>query len=198
MRRIVLFFLFIIPFLAYAQEESTKPQELVIFNLTESGAFTTDEGKDFVVVPFEGKSAHEIYLELAANVSSTYNDPSKVMTGVEDTSIKIRGFMSNIATKQVLTIRYSAGAYYQLEFRIKDGRVRVSAPRVEPSMTGRNVLGGGQTMSMSFPDCVKKWFKNGKVKDGDRKKVNKVQNAVNGPINSILGLLTNSSNEEEW
>ena len=49
-----------------------------------------------MVIPFEGKTAHQIYQELASNVGSTFNDPSKVMSEVEDASIKIRAFSDNL------------------------------------------------------------------------------------------------------
>ena len=54
-------------------------QELVSFKVTPDGNFVSSTGEDFVVVPFEGKNAHQIYQMLASNVGSVYNDPSKVM-----------------------------------------------------------------------------------------------------------------------
>lgn len=106
-------------------------QELANFVLMPDGTYQTEDGKDFVVIPFEGKTAHQIYQELASNVGSTFNDPSKVMSGVEDASIKIRAFSDFLWLNKVLGIPHGWGGYYQLELRIKDGQVRVSAPVVE-------------------------------------------------------------------
>lgn len=36
-------------------------QSLVMFKLTTSGSFASEEGRDFVVVPFEGKNAHQLF-----------------------------------------------------------------------------------------------------------------------------------------
>ena len=85
MRKLIVMLLTLLPILAGAQE-------LANFVLMPNGTYQTEDGQDFIVIPFEGKTAHQIYQELATNVGSTFNDPSKVMSGVEDASIKIRAF----------------------------------------------------------------------------------------------------------
>ena len=85
MKKFLTLILLFCPILVFAQD-------LVTFKLTPQATFVTASGEDFVVVPFDGKSAHEIYQTLASNVGSVYNAPSKVMNVVEDASIKIRAF----------------------------------------------------------------------------------------------------------
>ncbi len=67
-------------------------QDFVHFVLLPDGTYQTEDGKDFVIVPFDNKDAHHIYQELATNVGSAYNNPSQVMSGVEDAPIKIRAY----------------------------------------------------------------------------------------------------------
>lgn len=193
MKKLLILLLLVCPILAFAQE-------LVTFKLTPQATFTSASGEDFVVVPFEGKTAHEIYQMLASNVGSVYNDPSKVMSGVDDASIKIRAFSDNLYTQKVLGIPHTWEGYYQLEFRIKDGRVRVSAPHIEdaircPSLSS-NAIGGN---TGSFAHIVKKWFKNGEVKEKEAKNVANVELQMNGAINAILGLSGSTSKvDDDW
>ena len=193
MKKFITLLLLVCPILAFAQD-------LVSFKLTPEGSFTTASGEDFVVVPFEGKSAHEIYQTLASNVGSVYNDPSKVMSGVDDASIKIRAFSDNLYVQKVMGISHAWEGFYQLEFRIKDGRVRVSAPHVERDITcpslSSNAIGGNKS---NFPFIVKKWFKNGEVKEKEAKHVANVENQLNGAINAILGLAGSTSKvDDDW
>lgn len=169
-------------------------QDKVQFNLTPIGSFITDGGEDFVVVPFEGKSAHEIYQTLATNVGSLYNDPSKVMSGVEDASIKVRGYSSNLCLKKAI-LTFGGGGHYQLEFKIKDGRVRVSAPYIENQISfDTQPISYGE-----FRHIVSKWYdkKTGEPKDKNKTDIFRVENQINRIVNSILGLNENQA-EEEW
>lgn len=168
-------------------------QDLVHFVLMPDGTYQTEDGKDFAVVPFEGKTAHQIYQELATNVGSTYNDPSKVMSGVEDASIKIRAFSDFLWFNRVLGIPHGWEGYYQLEFRIKDGRVRVSAPIVEDIAMDTQPY-----KKTTYGDKVKGWFKNGVVKEGDKKKYDEIVAHMNGIINRILHTSTVQDAQDDW
>lgn len=72
MKKLLAMMLMLLPMLAWGQD-------LANFVLMPDGTYQTKDGKDFVVIPFEGKTAHQIYQELASNVGSTFNDPSLVM-----------------------------------------------------------------------------------------------------------------------
>lgn len=186
MKKLIVMMMLMLPMAAMAQD-------LVHFVLTENGMYQTEDGKDFVVIPFEGKTAHQIYQELATNVGSTYNDPSKVMSGVEDASIKIRAFSDFLWFNKVLGIPHGWEGYYQLEFRIKDGRVRVSAPIVEDIAMDTQPYD-----KWSYKSKVKKWFKNGMVKDGDKKKYDEIVARMNGIINRILHTTTVQDSHDDW
>jgi len=163
-------------------------QNQVSFHLTEKGIYIDEQGNDFVVVPFEGQSAQQIYKTLCVNVSSVYNNPSEVMSTVEDASIKIRAFSNDLIRMSVIGLKQSLGGFYQLEFKIKDGRVRVSAPIVEET------LWTDLPTERTFSKEVKKYFKNGVVKEKKQEDLIIVETKMNVVINSILG--SNLSEED--
>ncbi|MBR1551255.1 MAG: hypothetical protein IJ632_02925 [Muribaculaceae bacterium] len=167
------------------------------FKLNANGQFTTENGEDFIVVPFENKSAHEIYTLLTSNVTSIYNNASKVMNTVEDNTVKIRGFASSGKLFPYVTMfNFSVETYYQLEFKIRDGRVRVSAPIVEDN---GNMTGGTKGPSaVSYSGMVQKHLfeKNGTVKKKRAKDVTAIETYINTLINRILA--ESSQIEEDW
>ncbi len=171
-------------------------QQTVEFKVYPDGSFRTEDGKDFVVVEFEGKSAHEIFQELSVNVNSMYNNPSKVMSTVEDASIKIRAISDLVKTRRLGIPIYWSG-YYQLEFQIKDGRVRVSAPFVETYLND----GAPKYNERKFKKLVGSFFTDGEVKENKMDEYATLNLKFFYLINTILGTLQkeiNDESEEDW
>ncbi len=191
MKKLIVMMMLVLPLAAMAQD-------LVNFVLKPDGTYQTEDGKDFIVVPFEGKTAHQIYQELATNVGSTYNDPSKVMSGVEDASIKIRAFSDDlIRAKPFGYVKdQSFGGFYQLEFRIKDGRVRVSAPIIEDRVEYRDIQ--GEYTYGNFYKYIEAYFKNGVLQDKKQKNYDIVVAKMNDIINSILHTSTVQDAQDDW
>lgn len=173
-------------------------QELVEFVLMPNGTYQTKDGKNFVVISFDGKTAHRIYQELASNVSSTFNNPSKVMSGVEDVSIKIRAYSDNLVMAKPFGFVKDQpyGGYYQLEFRIRDGRVRVSAPIIEGEC--KYVSIDNRRYNGNFPNLVTKYFKNGILRDNKRKSYDFIVARMNDVINRILYTSTIQDAIDNW
>lgn len=190
MRKLLFIFTMMMPFLMSAQD-------VVQFVLTNDGLYKAENGDDFIVVPFEGKSAHQIYQELASNINSLYNNPSEVMTSVEDASIKVRAISDDIIRARLMGLGQSESGYYQLEFKIKDGRVRVSAPYIESQVWC--VTSKGRSYS-DFAPLVKKHFnKDGSLKDGKRAEDYAiVVSKMNSIINAILNLSASQDSNEDW
>lgn len=166
-------------------------QPIVEFHVTPDGSFKSPEGKDYIVVPFEGKNAHQIYVELATNVGSIYNSPANVMSSVEDVSIKIRAIKNFLVTWGAISSEFSG--YYQLEFKIKDGRVRITAPIIEQDMTDKN----GYNHAGYYRKYIKGIFKDGVAKGKQLAKYIALNQSMNSTINAILGLCK-SEEEEDW
>lgn len=190
MKKLIAIVMMLLPMLAWGQQMAGS----VWFDLQPDGQFLTKDGKDFVVVEYEGKTAHELYQMIATNIGSAYNDPSKVMSGVEDASIKVRAYCPNLVQKKLI-LTFNGGAYYQLEFKFKDGRIRVSAPYIE-----REVIFDSQPPQYAnFYDIVAKWYKKGELKKGDRVKYEVLNITVNSFIQVILNPSGNNKDaNEDW
>ena len=169
----------------------------VDFKLQADGSFRTIDGADYVVIPFEGKSAHDLFVTLTSNATSIYNDVSKVMNTVQDNTVKIRGFAGSGNIFPYFTMfNFSVEGYYQLEFKIKDGRIRVSAPIVEDDATMTGGTNGPSAVSYSGMVAKHLFDKKGIVK---KKKVNDVA-SIEAYLNSIINriLAQSAQIEEDW
>lgn len=173
-------------------------QDLVKFVLMPNGTYQAENGKDFIVIPFEGKTSHQIYQELASNVGSTFSNPSKVMSGVEGVSIKIRAYSDNLVMAKPFGFvkEQPYGGYYQLEFKIRDGRVRVSAPIIEDNV--EFVSYDHKRYNGSFSHLVSKFFKNGILQDNKRNGYDIIVTRMNVVINRILYTSTIQDATEDW
>lgn len=191
MKKLIAIVMMLLPMLATAQE-------LANFVLMPDGTYQTDDGKDFVVIPFEGKTAHQIYQELASNIGTTFNDPSKVMSGVDDASIKIRAFSDNLVMAKPFGFGKDKpyGGHYQLEFKIRDGRVRVSAPIVEEDV--EYISYDHKRYDGTFSKLVCKYFKNGVLQEKKKKNYDAMVARMNSIINRILYTSTVQDANEDW
>lgn len=167
-------------------------QTNICFHVMPDGSFQSEANEDYIVVPFEGKSAQEIYLELATNINSIYNSPKNVMNGVEYSSIKIRAIGGLVYDKSIIGIVSILDAHYQLEFKIKDNRVRVSAPFIEESLS----LKTDGLPFKEYSKVVKGYFKNGKLKEKKQKDYDFLNNQINSIIEKILGL--DKAEDDNW
>lgn len=176
---------------------SVSAQDPVSFKLTRTGAFTAPDGSAFVVVPFEGKSASELYNMVKNNIMALYKDPKQVMTENEGQAITVRG-RGGLVWKTVTFIPRTFEGDYTIVFKFKDGRVRVDAPVVDDELTD---AAGMLKYGESFKSCSKKLFtKDGKPFDKRAvKKISQTEDALNVPINLMLGLVkTESSEDDNW
>ncbi len=191
MKKLIAIVMMVLPMLAWGQE-------LANFVLMPDGTYQTEDGKDFVVIPFEGKTAHQIYQELASNVGSTFNDPSKVMSGVDDASIKIRAYSDNLVMAKPFGFVKDQpyGGHYQLEFKIRDGRVRVSAPIVEEDV--EYISYDHKRYDGTFSKLVSKYFKNGVLQEKKKKNYDAMVARMNSIINRILYTSTVQDANEDW
>ena len=63
---------------------SANSQQKIDFHLSQTGDFLTGDGEDYVVIPFEGKTAHDIFMEIVQNINSLYKSPKEVLSTIED------------------------------------------------------------------------------------------------------------------
>ena len=167
-------------------------QGVVSFKLTPEGKYVTEEGDDFVIVPFEGKSASEIYMELLENITAIRDAPFEIVSSLDSKLLTVLVKSNDIIRNRMLGRTYNLEGSYTVEFKIKDGRVRVSAPNVSPN--------AGQYEFVWF---VKNHFnKKGEFKDENRRKdFQEVQVEVNKTLNYLLNLksaIEKEVEEEDW
>lgn len=134
-----------------------KSQDLVFFQLQPNGTFLTSSGQDFAVVSYEGKNSEEIYKQLSTNIGIVFNNPDKVMSGVEYSFIKVRTIIpiSEKIEKIIMmgNVKIEVDGYLQYDIKIKDGRVRISAPYIENDVW----IDGGA--SGTYSNIINSWFK---------------------------------------
>lgn len=171
----------------YAQDKG------VDFTLQKDGSFLTEDGKDYEIIQYEGLSAHEIYQKLCSNAGGVYNNPSKVMSNVEDVSIKIRALSTGLVKAKM---GISRDAFYQFQIKIKDGRVRVESPMIEEELMGISY----EDRYIYWHKYPEKWLKNEKSKEKHKEKIIWVEVSLNSVINGVLGysLKKESKEEDNW
>lgn len=173
---------------------AASSQSLVKFVLTPEGKYVTPEGEDFIVVPFEGKTASDIYSELLDNITAINRAPFEIAESIIPSLLVVHVKTDDIIRNRSLGKSYSMGGEYLVEIKIKDGRVRVAAPRVGP-YAGPHFV--------EFVWFVKNHFnKKGEFKDEKRQQdFEEVQARVNREVNLLLNLKaahTKQVEEEDW
>ena len=187
---------FLITMFLYIICTGISAQDSVWFKLQSDATFKTSDGKDYIVLEYEGKTATELYSMVKSNVMSLYKKPSEVMSEHENVSISIRAYSDCVGTKTITLNPRRFSAFYNLVIKFKDGKIRIDAPCVDNTLydyhnqLDRNVI-------PSYPKLVKGWFSDGAPKEKAIERIAIAESAVNLPINGILGL-GKEKEEEEW
>ena len=173
-------------------------QDLVQFVFQPNGQFLTQDGKEYVVIPFEEKSASDLYTMVKNNAMSYYNSPKEVMSEGENV-ITIYALEKNMWLVKSMGAKAIYGGHYKLVFRFKDGRVRIDAPSIDEKLP---MSEGMFTNTIGIPNNV---YLSSAAKKAcnDPKKENKsrVGEVVNEPINYLLGLLKKNNEDttdDDW
>lgn len=186
--------LFIIGLMVLIPIHAQSISEQADFTLLETGVFVNAENheQNYVVIPFEGKSAEEIYHALMTNAALIVNNPEKQVSGVEYSVVKVNA-EQHLLTDVVMMLPLSCTGTMYYEFQIKDGRVKVNAPYV-----GNSCHYGTSDRPCYFDSVVKGYFKKGKLKEKKAEEFNRLVNKTNMVINTILGLNKTEGQGEDW
>ena len=176
---------------------NANAQELVEFKLQRSGTFLTTAGEDYAVVEFQGKSAEELYKMVKDNVSEYYENPEDILTE-EDNKLTVRGGCKDFVMWNFMMVATQFGAFYDLTFRFKDGRIRIDAPVVEDELIATaSVLKKGT--SASFKTMLGSFYKNGDWKEKAKPKITQIENYINTTVNQLLGLIKpETADDDDW
>ena len=152
----------------------------VEFKLGPDGTFHMKDGRNYAVVPFEKKSAHEIYQTLFVNVAEVYRDPKqKVIITLDGSSVNIRAYDPKLTYAKM---GENLGGYYTLNFEVKDGKVKVDAPIVDENLT-RSKDG---VRDNDFSKLVRSWYQEATIQARYADQVAYTEQEFNAIINGIL------------
>ena len=165
------------------------------FTLNNKCGFEASDGKGYMVIPFEGKTAHELYDMVRVNVGKSYNSPKEVMSVVEDKSIAIYATVDGIYKENLFLVNGTYSSKYSLNFEFKDGKIKVEAPLLGSGMV-KYTNGKFESYDAVADELAKKLFeKNGEPK---KKKINNIK-AIEGYFNNLINkLLAVNAGEEDW
>lgn len=147
------------------------------FTLTAGGFVSSeDETKDYVVIPFEGKTQQELYIAVRGFIMAAYNSPRTVLSENLPASLSVMGAEDFHWT--MLTNRFS----YKILVEMKDGRVRIV-----PSMVSFRTEDSGADVLL---------FSKGKPRKVMKSHIEFAESIINGFVNGLKGCF--DSEAEEW
>lgn len=154
--------------------------QTVDFKLTADGTFHLKDGRNFAVVPFDKKSAHEIYVSLFINAGEVFKEPKqKVIITIDGSSIDIRAFEPKLTFKEQGVY---LGGYYNLNFEVKDGKVKVAAPVVDDILTRAK----DGVRDKDFSKLVRSWYQETALQAKYQDNQIYTEQVFNGIMNGIL------------
>ena len=105
MKKILIILATLLPLIAGAVEP-------VQFRLTPAGLYETSTGEDFIIVPFEGKSAAQIHEELIKNMREIYGHDFDRFVHVNDEhTIGVRALGDSLYVSKVFGVMRSWEGY---------------------------------------------------------------------------------------
>lgn len=85
----------------------------------------------YYVVPFEGKTAHQLYEDVLSHIAALYKIQDRVTEKIADRTIIVNGYASELAVFTDLFSNTSVASLgYSIELQFKDGKIRVNPPTV--------------------------------------------------------------------
>lgn len=174
-------------------------QGVVSFKMLPDGSFSTESGESYAIVRFDGKSAHEIYQVLKTNSLSIFNDATKAVNGVEDVAIKIRCIIpvcQKIVKLLSTEVLAESKGYLSFEIKIKDERVKISAPFME-----NEIWMDGSSTEGNFRNLAKFWFKPEKKEKKrleNESNIAALENRINILVNAVIGSSKTNNDSDDW
>lgn len=163
---------------------------------TTDGYYRAPDGKDYIIYPFEGKSANEIYSLICSNVAKVYNSPQRVMSAVENTSVAIHAFADDILyQKSYLGLKFFYEGTYNLLIEIRDGRVKVNAPSFGMQTGQSETINRTKTAEKILSDF---FDKKGRLKENRTIWKPYAEQRINSIYKTLLGIDSTNKTDNDW
>lgn len=176
--------------------QANAQAEFTGFTITTDGYYRTPDGKDYIIYPFEGKSANDIYSLICSNVAKVYNSPQRVMSTVENTSVSIHAFADDILyQKSYLGLKFFYEGTYNLLIEIKDGRVKVNAPTFGMQTGQSETINRTKTAEKILSDF---FDKKGRLKENRTIWKPYAEQRINSIYKTLLGLGNTKDTNNDW
>lgn len=169
-------------------------QKTVDFKLQTDGNFTnTVDSKSFAVIPYNGKTQNELYLDISTAITKLYKSPKDVVSEVENEIISIKGFCPDCIAVKTPGMKLHFGVEYILKFQFKDEKIRIDAPIVSRMISEYQPA----IYTELFPDWISSWkiYKEGQPNPKRQYLISDLNNTLNRLINNILSC---KSQDEDW
>ncbi len=183
MKQLSVFIVFL--FMAFSAEAQ--------FVLTPNG-FTTDDGKNFYVLNFEGKSQQELYDAVEIWAGGRYVSPKDVVSpSLNAAQITINAWVEGLTKMPKRAIKVPVDVNYSFQILFKDNKVRFNAPIIN-SMDADGQI--EQQLYLIRPSVIKDgiFSKSGKLLDKYSKE--QLEKHFNGIVEEVRVLISGSN--EEW
>lgn len=160
------------------------------------GHYRAPDGKDYIIYPFKGKSANEIYSLICSNVAKVYNSPQRVMSAVENTSVAIHAFADDILyQKSYLGLKFFYEGTYNLLIEIKDGRVKVNAPSFGMQTGQSETINRTKTAEKILSDF---FDRKGRLKENRTIWKPYAEQRINSIYKTLLGIDSTNKTNNDW
>lgn len=183
MKQLSVFIVFL--FMAFSAEAQ--------FVLTPNG-FTTDDGKNFYVLNFEGKSQQELYDAVEIWAGGRYVSPKDVVSpSLNAAQITINAVVVRLTKMPNRAIIVPVDVNYTFQILFKDNKIRFNTPFINRMDAEGRVE---QQLYLVRPSIIKDgiFSKSGKLLDEYSK--DQLEKHFNDIVEEVRGLISGSN--EEW
>lgn len=126
------------------------------FEFTKNGFVNTSDGKDYVIITANGKSAASIKSSVISSLSELYKNPNKVISTLGDNLINVTGHSKDVFTVPFGDNNLYYSFTYNISIEIKNGKIKVNAPTFS-NITEREVF-NGESLRIDLIDSEDLYF----------------------------------------
>lgn len=165
------------------------------FKLTKDG-FISNDGKDFVIIPVEGKTQSDLFNRANVFIHSNYVNPDKVLSVIENEMININAVHDGaIVLKAVTGVKIDADINFNMVIKFKDAKIRIESPNINKIYSGSTYVKFTGNAMDSMNGIMVLFKKSGKIKSEFN--VQAIESFFNNYIQVIVDNI-NNKDSDNW